>query len=158
MKRFMMIASALMIMVAAGSCERYEDGRPSRDVRSEFARMYPDAWDVEWEYQGNMWEVSFETGSRPDGTEREAWYDMDGNWVLTVTDVFLMTVPQDIRDYLLSSEFGTGQFRDSDADYVQTPEGNYYRFDIRFEGREIEVDVTEDGKVSESKYGFWLNI
>ena len=155
MKRIMIIVSAAIVLLATAACEKYEDGRPSRDVRSEFARMYPDAWDVEWEYQGQMWEVTFETGSRLNGTEHEAWYDMSGNWVRTVTDVFLSSVPQKIRDYLLSSEFGSGQFTDNDTEYFQTPDGNFYRFDVRFDGKEINVDVTESGKVSLSVYGFW---
>lgn len=155
MKRLVIIISAAALLMATAACEKYEDGRPSKDVRSEFARMYPDAWDVEWEYQGQMWEVTFETGSRLNGTEHEAWYDMSGSWVRTVTDVFLSSVPQDIRDYLLASEFGSGQFTDNDADYIQTPDGNYYRFDIRMDGLEIEVDVTESGNVSISVYGFW---
>ena len=80
---------------------------------------------------------------------------MSGSWVRTVTDVFLSSVPQNIRDYLLSSEFGSGQFTDNDAEYYQTPDGNFYRFDIRVDGKEMDVDVTESGKVSKSVYGFW---
>ena len=143
-----------MLLGAVASCEKYEDGKPVKDVRAEFARMYPDAWDVEWEYKGTIWEVSFETGTRPNGTDRQAWYDMDGNWVQTVTDVFIVSVPQNIKDYLKASEFASGQFVDDDADYIEKPDGNFYRFDIRFDGKEIEVDVTEDGKVSRSVYGF----
>ena len=150
----MMIISAVMLLGVVASCEKYEDGKPVKDVRAEFARMYPDAWDVEWEYKGTIWEVSFETGTRPDGTDRQAWYDMDGNWVQTVTDVFIVSVPQNIKDYLKASEFASGQFVDDDADYIEKPDGNFYRFDIRFDGKEIEVDVTEDGKVSRSVYGF----
>lgn len=154
MKRIMMIISAAMLLGAVASCEKYEDGKPVKDVRAEFARMYPDAWDIEWEYKGTIWEVSFETGTRPNGTDRQAWYDMDGNWVQTVTDVFIVSVPQNIKDYLKASEFASGQFADDDADYIEKPDGNFYRFDIRFDGKEIEVDVTEDGKVSRSVYGF----
>lgn len=155
MKRLIVIATAMVLLSMTAACEKYEDGRPSKSVRSEFAQMYPDAWDVEWEYQGSVWEVSFETGSRLNGTEHTAWYDMDGKWVRTVTEVYLSSVPQKIRDYLLASEFGSGQFTDNDADYIQTPDGNYYRFDIRMDGLEIEVDVTESGNVSISVYGFW---
>ena len=154
MKRIIMIISAVMLLGAVASCEKYEDGKPVKDVRAEFARMYPDAWDVEWEYKGTIWEVSFETGTRPNGTDRQAWYNMDGNWVQTVTDVFIVSVPQNIKDYLKASEFASGQFADDDADYIEKPDGNFYRFDIRFDGKEIEVDVTEDGKVSRSVYGF----
>lgn len=155
MKRLMIMAAAVMAVIAAGSCDRYEDGRPSKSVRAKFAQMYPGAWDVEWEYQGNMWEVSFETGSRPNGTDRTAWYDMNADWVMTKTEIFLSSVPEEIKGYLMSSEFGTGQFDDNDAEFIQTPDGDFYRFDIRFDGREVEVDVNEDGKVSKASYTYW---
>lgn len=154
MKRMMIIAAAVAVLAAAVACDKYDDGRPSKNARNEFARMYPDAWDVEWEYQGTLWEVSFETGSRPNGTEHTAWYDAEGNWIRTVTEVFLSSVPQNIKDYLLESEYGGGQFADNDADYFQTPEGNYYRFDVILNGKEFDVDVTETGEVSKAAYGF----
>jgi hypothetical protein len=68
--------------------------------------------------------------------------------------VFLPEVPQQIKDYLIAAEFGTGQFEDNEAEYFETRSGNFYRFDMRFGGREIEVDVTEDGEVSQAIYGF----
>lgn len=146
MKRFLVIFACLAAAVFV-SCDKYEDGKPSKDVRSEFNRMYPDARDVEWEYQGAYWEVSFETGPRPEGTDHTAWYDMNGAWVQTCTEVFLSAVPQEILNYLKASEYGTGQFEDNDAECFETPAGNFYRFDLRYEGQKIEVDVTEDGKV-----------
>ena len=154
MKRIMMIAAAMMFLATAVGCEKYEDGRPPKDVRTEFARMYPDAWDVEWEPQDGYWKVSFDTGARPNGTDNEAWYQHDGTWVRTSTDVLLAAVPQSIKDYLAASEYGSGQFEDNDAEYCQTPSSAFYRFDMRFGGREIEVDVTENGEVSPADYGF----
>ena len=154
MKKIMFIIAALVALTVVVSCEKYEDGKPSKEVRNEFKRMYPDAWDIEWEYQGAYWAVSFETGSRPNGIDHEAWYDKLGNWIQTCTDVFLSEVPQQIKDYLIASEFGTGQFEDNDAEYFETQSGYFYRFDMRFGGREIEVDVTEDGEVSQAIYGF----
>ena len=154
MKKLIVIIASLAAALAIVSCDKYEDGKPSKDVRNEFNRMYPSAWDVEWENQGTYWEVSFETGSRPDGTDHKAWYDKSGNWVQTCTEVLLSAVPQSVKDYLMASEFGTGQFEDNDAEFFETQSGNFYRFDIRMGGREIDVDVTEDGKVSQAVYGF----
>lgn len=154
MKRIMMILAVVAAFFATVSCDRYEDGRPSKDVRNEFNRMYPDAWDVEWEYDGMQWEVSFETGSRPNGVEHTAWYETDGTWVQTKTDILLSKVPQNIKDYLMASEYASAQFDDNDAEYFETPTGNFYRFDMRVNGGEIDVDVTEDGEVSQARYGF----
>ena len=146
------IAAAVMLLVAAGACEKYEDGRPSKDVRTEFARMYPGAWDVEWEPQGGYWKVSFETGTRPNRIEHKAWYDDAGNWIMTETDMLLSSVPQVIKDYLAADEvYGNAAISDNDVEFWQKPEGDFYRFDLRLDGREVEVDVTEDGKVSPAR-------
>ena len=157
MKRMMMIAAAMMLLATAVGCEKYEDGRPPKDVRAEFAKMYPDAWDVEWERYGDgKWMVSFETGKRPDGTDHKAWYEADGTWIQTVTDVLLADVPQNIKNYLQESEYGQAQFEDNDAEYFQTQSrDDFYRFDLRMEGREVEVDVNSNGEVTLAQYGYF---
>lgn len=86
MRRIIIMMAVAVVMSAAVACEKYDDGIPPKVVRAEFARMYPDAWDVEWEYQAGLWKVSFETGNRPHGTDYEAWYDSKGNWVDTHVD------------------------------------------------------------------------
>ena len=70
MKKIMILAAVLAATMI--SCDKYEDGRPSKDVISQFDRMYPEAFDVEWGREGTYWEVSFETGARPNGIEHES--------------------------------------------------------------------------------------
>ena len=153
MKKVLLIVAALALLVSA-ACEKYDDGRPSKDVRSEFSRMYPDAWDVEWDYEGTCWEVSFETGKRPNGIEHTALYDKDGGWIRTSTEILLSAVPENIKSYLAASEFGSARITDNDAEYIETPSGNFYRFDMSAGGERIEVDVNENGDVSRVEYGF----
>lgn len=154
MKKIMILAAVVAAMMI--SCDKYEDGRPQKDVRSEFKSMYPDAFDVEWGWEGTYWEVSFETGSRPDGTEHEALYDADGNWIQTKTEIFVSSVPQDIKDYLTADPvYGSASLADNEADYFQTPSGNFYRFSVRLDGRTAEVDVKENGEVSPATGRRW---
>ncbi len=148
MKRIFTLIAITVSLVTMFSCDKFEDGRPSRTAIREFEKMYPDAWDVEWEYEGLYWEVSFETGKRPDGTEHSAWFDESGNWVMTKTEMAYSAVPQKVKDFLAASEYGTARLEDHWVDFYETPDGNFYRFDILVDGREREVDVTEDGKVS----------
>lgn len=150
----MLLVMSLVIMAA--SCEKFEDGKPSKDVRSEFAKMYPDAWDVEWERSAGGWTVSFETGKRPNGTDRQAWYSNDGAWIQTVTEILLADVPMNIKNYLQESEYGGAVFEDNDAEYFETSSNNnFYRFDLLMGGREIEVDVNPNGDVTPAQYGYF---
>lgn len=155
MRKMIIAAAALLAAMAFVSCDKYEDGRPSKDVRSEFARMYPDAFDVEWEWDGMNWDVSFETGKRPNGTEKEAWFDKAGNWLRTDTDMMLSAVPQNIKDYLAADPtYGTAQIADNEVDFIETPSGSFYRFELSVEGRRVEVDVNVNGEVTFAKYDF----
>ncbi len=154
MKRIFAILMMAVSLTALGSCDRYEDGRPDKGTIKGFKDMYPDAWDVEWEYDGLYWEVSFETGKRPNGTEHTAWYDGSGNWVKTKTEMAYTAVPQKIKDFLSASEYGSYRLEDHFVDFYETRDGNFYRFDILREGRETEIDVTEDGKVSFAGYDY----
>ena len=111
MKKIMMIMAVALAALAMISCERYEDGRPQKDVRNEFSKMYPNAFDVEWEWDGTYWDVSFETGSRPNGTEHEAWYDKTGSWLRTKTEIAVSAVPQKIQDFLSADPtYGTAPY------------------------------------------------
>lgn len=148
MKKIMVILAVVAALATISSCEKYDDGRPSKDVRNEFNSMYPDAWDVEWEFNGIYWEVDFETGSRPNGIEHSAWYDKAGNWIQTKTELAYESVPQKIKDYLSASEYGSYSLEDYFVDYYQSPSINFYRFDVLMNGTEAEVDVSEDGKVA----------
>ncbi len=148
MKKIFAILATAAALFTMASCEKFEDGRPAKDLRSEFSRMYPDAWDVEWEYEAGVWEVSFETGKRPNGTEHTAWYDGNGNWIQTKTEFAMVSVPQNIKDFLAASEYGNSRVDDMVVDYYETPTGNFYRFEIMLNGLEVDIDVTEDGKVS----------
>ena len=151
MKKIMILAAVLAATMI--SCDKYEDGRPGKDVISQFDRMYPEAFDVEWGREGTYWEVSFETGARPNGIEHEAIYDADGNWIQTKTEISIGSVPQFIRDFLTADPvYGSASLADNEADYIETPSGNFYRFSIRLDGITVEVDVNENGKVSLAAY------
>jgi hypothetical protein len=149
--RFMAIfaIAASMVLMA---CEMYDDGIPAKSIRTEFKAMYPDAKDVEWEREGTYWSVSFETGTYSNRIDHEALFDSSGKWLMTQTEKFLLDVPRSVREALAASpEFGSLPVEDNEVEYYETPTGNFYRFDLVSGGRDIDVDVTEDGKVSLAK-------
>lgn len=151
MSKFMMILT-IAASVVVMACDIYDDGVPAKSVRSEFRSMYPDAKDVEWDREGVNWSVSFEIGKYPDVREYEALYDSKGVWIMTETEMLLSEVPDEIKNYLeASQEYGTLPHLDRDVEYYKTPTGDFYRFELRRNGQEIEVDVTSDGKVSQAR-------
>ncbi len=147
MKKIFAILAAAAALLAMGSCEKYEDGRPPKGAINEFERMYPDAFDVEWDYEGSYWEVSFETGTRPNGIEHSAKFDLAGNWMETKTEIFYVSLPQEIKD-AFTAKYGDARLEDNTVDYYETPAGNFYRFEIILNGVKTVVEIGLTGKAS----------
>lgn len=152
MKRILTILA--IAAAALLSCEKYEDGKPSKDVRAEFNSMYPSARDVEWEPDFGNWKVSFETGNAPNVRDHEAWYDVNGNWLRTETDILPSEMPKAVMDALEASEYASPYLQIDDVDFVETPEGDFYQVDVKLAGVEISLDVTASGIISLSSLGF----
>ena len=140
-----------MLALAAScflSCEKYDDGKPLKNVREKFSEMYPDARDVEWDAEYGYWVVSFELGTPPAVKECEAWYDVTGKWIRTETDLVESALPQSVKDALAASEYATAIIDAGDIDYVETPDGNYYELDVNLKGLEIKLKISENGDIS----------
>lgn len=148
MKRILAFTVMAVAALSLLSCEKYEDGKPSKDVRTEFKDMYPDARDVEWEVERGLWQVSFETGTPPAVKEHEAWYDANGNWIRTETDILASELPQSVKDALAASEYASATLLPDEIEYVATPAGDYYSLELMFNGVKIRLNVTEGGEVS----------
>lgn len=150
-----LIVFAAMVAIASTlqACEKYEDGKPLKNVRQEFKEMYPDARDVEWEMEFGNWVVSFETGTRQNVREHEAWYDVNANWLRTETDIPVSDLPEALLKALEASEYAAPYLVIDDVDYVETPDGALYQVDVRVAGVEIALDVREDGTISLSSLG-----
>ena len=154
MKRIILTVILAVSAMTLFSCEKYEDGKPVKSVREAFAEMYPDARDVEWDMELTGWKVSFETGTPPDIKESEAWYDRDGNWLRTETDLLASALPQVVKDALAASEYASAVLDAGDVEFVETPDGNFYQLEVILKGLEVKLKVSEDGKISLSGLDF----
>lgn len=148
MKRVILTVILAVSAMTLFSCEKFEDGMPVKSVREAFAEMYPDARDVEWDMELTGWKVSFETGTPPDVKESEAWYDRNGNWLRTETDLLASALPQVVKDALAASEYASAVLDASDVEFVETPDGNFYQLEVILKGLEVKLKVSEDGKIS----------
>ena len=115
---------------------------PSGSIEDYIATHYPDARIVEIDVENGMTEVEIIDGR----ICRELFFDSSQNWMLTRTELRHSQVPEDILGYLRSSEYGS--YRMDDVDFYQTPEGEFYRFELEYRDDDIEVDVYADGTVT----------
>ena len=158
MKRNLFIAAIVAAIFSLAACERIDYdlppgvAKPDKQLTKLFNESYPDARDIEWEYVGGAWIVSFETGRGANEVDYKVWYDADGNWLMTKRDYHISAVPQTVKDALSADpEYGSARVEDNEVEYYKTPSENFYRFDVIHNGREVEVDVTEEGVVSPAR-------
>lgn len=147
MKRFLILLAVIAAFAMVPACDRYETSGPDKAVLAEFDEMYPEALSVRWEFDGYYWKSSFMTAEDAGKVKHVAWFEKDGFWIRTETGMLVSAVPQTIMTFLEESVYGDAEFDGNRAVYVETPEGNYYRFELLYGGLEIAVKVEEDGTV-----------
>ncbi len=162
MKKIFAIMAAAAALFTMASCDMLDDdfiqgnkyaadsATPSKAAESGFDQKVPDgdAWDIDWDFERTYWEVDFKVGKWPNVTEYTMYFDLDGNWLGTRTEVRLKDVPDYIKDAFKASEYGNARLDDNEVDYYQTPSSEFYRFEIEINGRDVEIDVDLDGKVT----------
>ena len=166
MKRIFLIATLVAAASATTSCNKYDGYALSEGVRQNSRMMPPEsvsdempaerlqipdnARDVEWEKEGPYWVLNYDLGRGADKKEVDVYFDADGAWVMTRTDLHINDVPQYIKDFVSASqEYAGARFADRDAEYVEKPDGNSYFLEIMIGMHDIDLEVTEDGLITE---------
>ena len=123
MKRNYILSILAISAVAFVSCDMLDDdmsingNKPQKQITKSFNDDYPKARDVDWDFENGCWVVSFETGWGVDKVEHEAWYDTEGNWMMTKREMHLSKVPQHIKDALAADpEYGTARMDDKEVE------------------------------------------
>lgn len=143
MKALYILPLLLATLFVLPSCEDDQDlleFQVPTLVKQNFQSMYPEAAFAEWERQGTTYKAEFHW----EGSEAEAWFDKGGNWIRTEFD-YRGTLPQPVQDLLLSKY---ANYEIDDVEWVETPSGNYYQFELERNGRlDKTLKVREDGTV-----------
>lgn len=164
MKRIFILATFAVALLTTSSCSKYDvldstavrrnsDVMPPKSVSDQMPadklQVPSDARDVSWDKDGAYWELSYEVGYGINKIEVEVYFDSEGNWVMTKTDMRIKDVPAYIKDYVTSSpDYAGAVFSDRDADFIERPEGNSYLVEVIVDRAEIDLEVTEDGEIS----------
>ena len=99
------------------SCDDDDDKfTPESIVTKAFDTKYPDAQRVSWENEAGYVKAEFYTGSY----EAEAWFDPQGNWMLTETDLPYKALPQTVKNSFEASLYAKWKIDDVDMLDVRT--------------------------------------
>lgn len=154
MKRMSILFASLLLctsLIGAG-CEKssylddFEEDIPKalvpQEVISSFEQKYPDT-KASWENERGMLKAEF----RKNRKDVDAWFESNGTWVRTVTEL----TPKDLPDIIVSNVKSTyPDYLIEDVDLIETPTEKYYLIEIEKRGfmdMEIKLKVSEDGKI-----------
>lgn len=131
------VCSSFVLM----SCDDDDDKfTPESIVTKAFDTKYPDAQRVSWENEAGYVKAEFYTGSY----EAEAWFDPQGNWMLTETDLPYKALPQTVKNSFEASLYA--KWKIDDVDMLERPDaGTIYVLDVENGEQDADLHYTEGG-------------
>lgn len=143
MKKMMSLLAATLVVFAV-ACNDDDDAKKIDQldpvVVEKIESLYPASRVVDVDYYQNYTEVDIMDGTTP----REVYFDLQGAWIRTETDVRISDLPKVVTDAIASSQYAS--LRLDDADYVQTPEGDYYLVELD-SNPDVYLSITADGTI-----------
>jgi len=144
MKLLRMLSATLGLMALFASCEMDLRHAPV-PVQKSFDSLFPEAHHVRWEKEMTLYKAEFHNASH----EMEAWFEKDGTWKRSKTELLLSEVPDTVLQ--ATKEFSKGAWEIDDIDYYEQPAGiqAFYRieFDKEHSERERILRLRPDGTI-----------
>lgn len=111
---------------------------PSQALQQKFVKDFPNAYDVEWETAGSIYEVEFEVGH----TDHKAYYDGEGNLLMYSYEVRKSALPAAVREV---TQDRYPQYRFDEIKEVHKGTAVFYKIEMERRDMEIKMVVKSDG-------------
>lgn len=126
-----------MILTA---CDNDDNYTPEDVVVNAFKSKYPDAKRVEWETKSGYKVADFHYNAK----ETEAWFEIDGQWVMTETDILYNELPQAVQASFKASVYA--DWRVDDVDKLERSNAEVvYVIEVEQGNKEYDLFYAEDG-------------
>lgn len=143
MRKMIFAVMAAMATLLAVSCD---DDRAPQSTRNAFEAQYPNAVDVDWDKKRGYSVAEFRIAG--EWGEHEAWYDKNGNWVMTKVEIRFSDLPAAVQT-AFHTEYGT-ETPVADVERLERKSADTIYFieaEIVYNGylAEVWLDYAEDG-------------
>lgn len=143
MKTKLFILAALLCgAFAFTSCDSDDNEKfmPEEAVAKAFSMKYPEAKNASWESKAGYAKAGFYLGDY----EAEAWFNAQGVWVMTETDIPYRALPQAVKASFETSEYAN--WKVDDVDMIERfDRATIYIIEVENGDTEIDLYFTEDG-------------
>lgn len=137
MKHLKLFVFLLMVTGISG-CD--QNRNISQHAKNTFKSMYSNASSVSWEIKSGYNVADF----RHDGKEKEAWFDQDGVWWLTESEIPVSNLPDNIRNIIREGQYGNWNM--NSVNYIEKKDsGPFYVIEMEQNDTDIHLYYNVDG-------------
>lgn len=140
--KFLFLLAAVSAFIILSACNDDDDHyNPDKAVKEAFETKYPAATRVEWEKKGKYQVADF----RDNNKEMSAWFDADGNWYMTETDLTgIEELPEAVKTAFRKSEYA--QWKVEDIDMLERKDSEtIYIIEVENGKQDIDLYYSADG-------------
>lgn len=144
--KFFILATLLGGAFAFTSCDSDDNNdidngyTPGNAVVQAFSMKYPDAQRTSWESKVGYEKAEFYIGSY----ETEAWFDLQGNWVMTETDLPYDALPQAVKASFEAGKYASWEIDDVDK-IERSDAGTVYIIEVENRDTDMDLYYAENG-------------
>lgn len=140
--KLLFFASFLAFCFLWLGCNSKNQYRPDTKIVSAFNQKYPNAKNIEWDTENGYQVADF----RDNNMKQEAWFDNNGKWVMTKTDLRYNDLPSGIRNQFEKSMHNSWKKEDI-IKLERTGMTTVYVVEVEKEGLETDLYYTENGNL-----------
>lgn len=133
---------ALLINANVSFAQDIQQSQVPSVVVNSFHKTFSNASDVEWELQGDLYKVEFETGFL--STDHDAWYDKGGKLVEHKEEIAKRDLPSAV---LAAIKKDFNSYRVDDMKRITKGQQVIYTLELKNAAEELKVAFDNRGKV-----------
>ncbi|MDR2287330.1 MAG: PepSY-like domain-containing protein [Prevotellaceae bacterium] len=120
------------------------DVMPPAKPATKFKVDFPKASGVEWETDGNIYEVEFDIRFR----DWKAYYDAEGNLLMTVEEIYRSELPAVVKN---AAEAKYPKYHFEDIDKIRRGTEVFYKIEMELRDTEVELLIQSNGTITSEK-------
>ncbi|MDR2064186.1 MAG: PepSY-like domain-containing protein [Prevotellaceae bacterium] len=122
---------------------------PSAELQQKFKTDFPKSYDIEWETDGNIYEVEFDIKFK----DYKIYYDSEGNVLMIVQEIFRSELPAIVKN---AAETKYPKYSFEDIDKISRGSEIFYKIEMErsFSDSEVKLLVKSDGSILEENIDY----
>lgn len=141
-KHFIFGLAAAIFFTSAAVAQDIPQSQVPTGVVSNFQKAFPDAMDVEWEMDGNLYKVEFEIGMRK--LDHDAWYDDAGQLLKHQEEISKNSLPKQVTAGVKQEFKG---YRIEDVERITEGDKVTYKLEVKSRTEEWKLTLDSNGTV-----------